>query len=207
MPVGITTSAALLLAVAIPALWPDTAAHAQSGKTADKVAPALKALLTPKHGNEICFARSYDDAHMRAHPKQKVRRMSLLVKVEHIKEDNLYRYNFTMRVAMTGGGKMLQTSGECGWAYADKPTEGAIIRCSVECDGGGVDIEQRRGTDHLLVHLTDTDEKGRPGQPGRIRMAVCGDDDEENSVDLVSGADDKTFRLSKAPARTCRAGR
>jgi len=34
-------------------------------------------------------------------------------------------------------------------------------------------------------------------------MAVCGDDDEENSVDLVSGADDRTFRLSKAPASTC----
>jgi hypothetical protein len=82
-----------------------------------------------------------------------------------------------------------------------------MIHCSVECDGGGIDIEQRRGTDNLLVHLTDTDEKGRPGPPGRIRMAVCGDDDEENGVDLVSGADDRTFRLSKAVVRTCRSTR
>jgi hypothetical protein len=42
------------------------AAHAQSrGNGADKAAPALKALMAPKHGNQICFARSYDDAHMR----------------------------------------------------------------------------------------------------------------------------------------------
>jgi hypothetical protein len=177
------------------------------GNAADKVAPALKQLLAPKHGNQTCFARTYDDAHMRQHPKQKVRQMSLLVEVEHVQEDNLCRYNFTLRVGMKGRGKMLETSGECGWAYGDTPPQGPIIRCSVECDGGGVDIEQQRGTDNLLVHLTDTDEKGRPGRPGRIRMAVCGDDDEENSVDLVSGADDKTFRLSKAPARTCRAGR
>ncbi len=191
------TFIAVVFALALPAV-------AQAQQPADKVAPALKELLAAKHGNQICFARSYDDAHMRQHPKQKVRQMSLLVKVEHIKQDNLYRYNFTMRVGMRGRGKMLETSGECGWAYGDKPPEGPIIRCSVECDGGGVDIEQQRGTDNLLVHLTDTDEKGRPGRPGRIRMAVCGEDDEENSVDLVSGADDKTFRLSKAPARTCR---
>jgi hypothetical protein len=180
------------------------AAHPQSrGSAADKVAPALRELLAPRHGNQICFARTYDAAHMRAHPKQKVRRMSLLIEVEHIKEDNLSRYNFTLRVAMKGGGKMLETSGECGWAYGDKPPQGSMIRCGVECDGGGVDIEQQRGTRNLLVHLTDVDEKGQPGRPGRIRMAVCGDDDEENSVDLVSGADDRTFRLSKARASTC----
>jgi hypothetical protein len=180
------------------------AAHAQAGKTADKVAPALRELLAPRHGNQICFARNYEAAHMRAHPKQKVRRMSLLIEVEHIKEDNLFRYNFTLRVAMKGRGKMLETSGECGWAYGDKPPQSPMARCSVECDGGGVDIEQQRGTGNLLVHLTDVDEKG---QPGRIRMAVCGDDDKENSVDLVSGADDRTFRLSKAPASTCEASR
>jgi hypothetical protein len=196
------------IAVVVALLLPAAArAQPSTGKAADKVAPALKELLAPKHGNETCFARTYDDAHMRAHPKQKVRQMSLLVKVEHIKEDNLYRYNFTLRVAMKGRGKMLQTSGECGWAYGDKPPQGPMIRCSVECDGGGIDIEQQRGTDNLLVHLTDTDEKGRPGRPGRIRMAVCGDDDEENGVDLVSGADDRTFRLSKAVVRTCRSTR
>ncbi len=37
-------------------------------------------------------------------------------------------------------------------------------------------------------------------------MAACGDDAEENSVDLVSGADDKTFWLTKAPASVCRSG-
>jgi hypothetical protein len=203
--------AAVVFAVSIPASALDmTAAHAQSaGKAADKVVPALKELLAPKHGSEICFARIYDDAHMKQHPKQKVRQMSFLMNVKYLKENNLYRYNFTMHVSMKGRSKMLETSGECGWAFAEQPNQrqGPLIRCNVECDGGGVSIEQQRGTDNLLVHLTDTDEHGRPGRPGRIRMAACGEDEEENSVDLVSGADDKTFRLTKAPARMCRSSR
>ena len=175
------------------------------GKAADKVAPALKDLLAPKHRNEICFTRSYDDAHLKQHPKQKVREMSFLVEVEHLKDDNLYRYNFTMRVGIRGQKKRLQTSGECGWAYAEQPSQNAVIRCGVECDGGGVTIEQQRGTNNLLVHLAEVNDSGQR-RAGRIRMAACGEDDEANSVDLVSGADDRTFRLTKAPASICRAG-
>jgi hypothetical protein len=189
--------------IVVVALTIPVAAQAQqaTGKAADKVAPALNELLAPRHGREICYTRTYDAAHLRQHPKQKVREMSLLVKVEHIKESNLYRYNFTMRAGLKGQRKMLQTSGECGWAYADKPSQERTISCSVECDGGGVVIEQERGKDTLLVHLA------YQGEAGRIRMAACGEDAEENSVDLVSGADDKTFRLSKAPTSACRGRR
>jgi hypothetical protein len=196
---------------AMLALMP-SAAFAQpaaSGRAADKVAPALKELLAPKHGAAICFTRSYDEAHMRAHPRQRVRRLSLLVEVEHIKDDNLYRYIFTLWADVRGKKKTLQTSGECGWAYAEKPREGRLIGCSVECDGGGVEIEQERGAaDTLLMHLADVDAGGqKTGQAGRIRMAACGEDEETNAVELVSGADDRTFRLSKAPLSACRGGK
>jgi hypothetical protein len=182
------------------------AQSAASGKAAGKVAPALNELLAPRHGAAICFTRSYDAAHMRAHPRQLVRRLSLLVEVEHIKEDNLYRYNFVMRADLRGKKRTLRTTGECGWAYAEKPREGRLIGCSVECDGGGVEIEQKRGTaDTLLMHLADVDASGqKTGKAGRIRMAACGDDEETNAVDLVTGADDRTFRLSKAPLSACR---
>jgi hypothetical protein len=199
-------------AVAAVLVFTTPAALAQpaaSGRAADKVAPALKELLPPKHGAAICFTRRYTEAHMRAHPRQLVRRLSLMVEVEHIKEDDLYRYNFVMRADLRGKGKTLQTSGECGWAYAEKPREGRLIGCSVECDGGGVEIEQQRGSsDTLLMHLADVDAAGqKTGQAGRIRMAACGDDEETNAADLVSGADDKTFRLTKAPLSACRSGR
>ena len=198
---------AAVLALASPT--PAWAQSAASGKAADKVAPALKELLAPKHGAAICFTRSYDEAHMRSHPRQRVRRLSLLVEVEHIQDANLYRYNFVMRAGPRGKKKPLQTSGECGWAYAEKPREGRLIGCSVECDGGGVEIEQERGAaDTLLMHLADIDAGGKKtGQAGRIRMAACGEDEETNTVDLVSGADDRTFRLAKSPLGACRDGR
>jgi hypothetical protein len=209
----VTASKRSLRAAAIAAVLAVTpAALAQStapGRATDKVAPALKELLVPKHGAAICFTRSYTEAHMRTHPKQLVRRLSLMVEVEHIKDDDLYRYNFVMRADVRGKRKTLETSGECGWAYAEKPREGRLIGCSVECDGGGVEIERQRGsTDTLLMHLADVDAAGQhSGRAGRIRMAACGDDEEANAIDLVSGADDKTFRLSKAPLSACRGRR
>jgi hypothetical protein len=165
-------------------------AAAQSA--ADKVSPALKDLLAPRAGNKICFTRVYDAAHLQQHPKQKVRELALQVSVEHIKEDNLFRYNFGLSAKMKGQAKTLQTSGECS------PAAGRRIFCGVECDGGGVNIEQA-GPENLMVYLAED------GKPGRIRMAPCGESDEENAVELTSGADDKVFRLSKAPASACRA--
>lgn len=171
-------------------------AAAQSA--ADKVAPALKDLLAPRAGNQICFTRVYDAAHLQQHPKQKVRELALQVSVEHIKDDNLFRYNFELWAKVKGHGKTLQTSGECGHAYGEKPAAGRRIFCGVECDGGGVNIEQAGG-ENLMVYLAGD------GGPGRIRMAPCGESDEENAVELTPGADDKVFRLSKAPVSACRA--
>ena len=69
-------------------------------------------------------------------------------------------------------------------------------------------MEQERGTENLLRYLAETDAAGRKtGKAGRMRMAACGDDAETNAVDLVSGADDRTFRLSKAPVGACRGAR
>lgn len=187
-------------------------ARAQSGgktahKAADKVAPALKELLEPKQGNKICFTRTYDAAHLQRHPRQKVRALWFLVNVEHLKDDNLYRYEFTMRANIKGIKKTQETSGECGYAYADKPSQGRTIRCGVECDGGGVTIEQERDTGALIIHLANVGEVAqRDGEGGRIRMAACGETDEDKTIDLEPGVDDKSFRLTKAPVQACRAG-
>src|SRR3954470_7268942 len=144
-------------------------AAAQSA--AEKVAAALKDLLAPRAGNRICFTRAYDAAHWQQHPQQKVREIALLVSVEHIKDDNLYRYNFDLWAKVKGQAKTLQTSGECGHAYAEKSAARRRIFCGVEWDGGGISIE-KQGADNLMVHLAED------GKPGRIRMAACGESEE-----------------------------
>ena len=64
------------------------------------------------------------------------------------------------------------------------------IGCGVDCDGGGIGIEPVPGRDDaILVRLE------------RIRMTLgCG---EGEAVDLEGGADDKLFKLAKAPRRIC----
>jgi hypothetical protein len=76
----------------------------------------------------------------------------------------------------------LYASGDCASA------EG--IGCGVDCDGGGIELEPIAGKpDELLVRLE------------RIRMTLgCGDGEE---VELEGGADDKAFKLTKAPRPLC----
>jgi hypothetical protein len=60
----------------------------------------------------------------------------------------------------------------------------------VDCDGGGIEIEPVPGRDDaILVRLE------------RIRMALgCGEGEE---VEIEGGADDKVFKLIKAPRPIC----
>jgi hypothetical protein len=64
-------------------------ARQPAGKPADKIAPALKEVASSQARQPDLFRAHIRRRHMRAHPKQKVRQMSLLVEVEHIKEDDL----------------------------------------------------------------------------------------------------------------------
>ncbi len=154
---------------------------------------------------ESCFLRRYDAAHLKAHPRQKVETMGLCVAVERIvpeeKGDPVrYRYNFDFAAKLKGRAKPATTSGECGFAYvplAEQPhRSGKAIHCGVDCDGGGISIEARKGGAELLVRLD------------RIRVSGgCGsdDDDESNAFELTGGADDKVFLIPKSSANDYRA--
>ena len=140
---------------------------------------------------------------MKAHPRQKVEAIGLCVEVERIvpeeKGDPVrYRYNFDFAAKLKGRAKAATTGGECGFAYvplAEQPLRGPAIHCGVDCDGGGISVEPRKGGDELLIRLE------------RIRVSggCGGDDDESNSFDLSGGADDKVFVVPKTSAATYRA--
>ena len=155
---------------------------------------ALREILEPVPGRKVCFARTYDAAHLRKHPKQKV--TAVVFQLKYYKHDpdkerpeGQRNYYFDMSAKVKGRKKTLHTAGECG------PQDGGAIRCFVECDGGGISIKRDRTPDGLLVGFD---------RLGRLRMTVgCGADDEENTVDLTPGLDDRTFRLDKAATRIC----
>lgn len=158
----------------------------------------LKALLPPGKDAALCLARTYDQAHLKRHPHQKVTEMILSLRYEHLSDDNAilvatddggtlkqdFRYDFTLAAKTRDHPETLYAGGDCAsWKE---------IGCGVECDGGGIGISPK------------------PSDPGtvfvkleRIRMSLgCADGPD---VELEGGKDDKVFKLTRAPLSVCQA--
>lgn len=149
---------------------------------------AIGAILAPKPGNKACYVRSYDAAHLRAHPKQRITAMKFLLAVEAYPEpshkeqpEDLYYYTFAMSVARRHDKRLLHTAGDC-LAY-----EG--IHCVVDCDGGAVELDKMPPAGSLIVRISDDG----------IRMFH--DCDEEEDVLVTPGQDDKAFRSKRPRSR------
>lgn len=154
---------------------------------------ALAAVVALNHNEAACYVRAYDAAHLKQHPKQTVTQMLFRLRyVDHRKDRSdpvdQRNYYFTLAAKQRGRAKLLRADGECS------PAAGGF-RCIVECDGGGVDVTQDLSTKTLLIDLTGL---------GRIRMTQ-GCDEETEGVELTPGADDRSFRLSRADAKACAA--
>ena len=179
------------LAVAILALAcvPGTLASAQPVEPGQE--GQLAALLPPRPGARICFARTYDAAHLQNHPHQKVRSMSFHLAYYRHQPDAYYprgqrNYYFDLRARLRTGPEM-RSLGEC-----ISQDDGRNIACMVECDGGGILVRQTGKQGQLMIDLAAT---------GGIRMTTSCDDEE--SVELLPGRDDKRFLLTQLPADRC----
>jgi hypothetical protein len=154
---------------------------------------ALNALLPAQPGNKACYVRSYDTAHLRVHPRQRIIAMKFLLGVEAYdpkpakaeRADELYYYTFSMSVSRRGDKRLLRTSGDC--------MGGETISCVVDCDGGSVALDKLPPAGSLILRLNNDG----------IRMFH--DCDDEQGVLIKGGADDKVFRLDKAANDACRA--
>jgi hypothetical protein len=153
---------------------------------------ALAKLLPPDPGAKACYARTYDAAHLRAHPQQRISEMTFFLRVVGydagggytVRNPDRVGYQFAMAVKRRGDKQALRAAGDC--------SGGTGVHCVVDCDGGGVDVEKIQTGDALLVRLLE----------GGIRMH--GDCDGEGIM-VKPGADDKAFQVNKAPPQACAA--
>lgn len=151
----------------------------------------LAALLPPRPGARVCFARTYDAAHLQNHPHQKVRSMSFRLAYYRHQPDTYFpggqrNYYFDLRARLRTGPEM-RALGEC-----TPQDDGRNIACMVECDGGGILVRQTGKQGQLMIDLAAT---------GGIRMTTSCDDEE--GVELQPGRDDKRFLLTQLPADRC----
>ncbi len=154
---------------------------------------------------EICFGRTYDAAHLAAHPRQRVTSFYLL---REFKEDQNLEFDPTPeqdlkdvdgeygRIGVNAyvrfrDRKGVYTNGlSCG-----KGDDGKVF-CGVDCDGGSFNL---KGAGQSLLLENN----------GFVVVGGCGasEDEQENEEHVSPGADDKVFRLDPKPVSACMAER
>jgi hypothetical protein len=129
-----------------------------------------------------CFVRDYDRAHLAQHRDQLVTNVRLLVK--SAAPGSADRFDFVLWLKKRGRPEALHTLGSCRETASG-------FRCSVECDGGGIDVGNRGA--YVMMHLD------------RIRMGSCDVDphDPLRSEDVTGGVDDFDFKMSRMSDATC----
>jgi len=174
--------------------WLSGAAFAQTVDGSPETR-ALVAIVAPVPGQKACFSRSYDAGHLRQNPKQQVTAMVFELLYVRIPSAEIQRYVFGMSAKLRARRDAVYASGQCETNVGAAYPAGNL--CSVDCDGGGVSIEKIANSDAIYVHL-DTPANGI------IMGPPCGEGPETRRMRLYAGADDKLFRLDRAPAAACR---
>ena len=153
---------------------------------------AFAADVSKQKKSYACFVRRYDAAHLAKHPLQKVSAMTLLLNAEVDPEDQSLGYSFRLGVKFRNRPGDFDSSGSCGYADVTEDSKGKEqMGCGVDCDGGGIAVELGKTADTVLVRLES------------IRIWRNNKPDDEG-LNLSGGADDRVFRLDRAPLEMCR---
>jgi hypothetical protein len=152
-----------------------------------------------------CFVRRYDDAHLVAHPLQKVSVMKLLLSTEKDSDFPVFQYAFRLGVNFRDRPGDFDSSGNCGHAPTikdpdnpDIPPQDRVTRppdidfeCDVDCDGGGVTVTLANSDNAVIVKLD------------HIRIWKGNSPDAKAAGALQGGDDDKIFRLDRTSIGDC----
>ena len=140
-----------------------------------------------------CFTRTYDAAHLKAHPKQNVTNMTLLADSPYDGEaDPARSYTLTMGINFRTLKKQFQAYGGCDGTDAAQKS----LNCYIDCDGGSIKVRPKDANSILV----DIPTGARIYDPSKL-------DDDNGGQDVPPKAefasDDKTFLLARVPLDQC----
>ncbi|HRF09317.1 MAG TPA: hypothetical protein PL193_11855 [Xanthobacteraceae bacterium] len=160
----------------------------------------------PEHmplGKEVCYGRVYDASHLAKHPKQLVTSLHVFrdldpdqntedtpqTREEVLKNDGEGGVNVSAFVRFKNRKGVFWNGLTC-----NKSADGKFVRCGIDCDGGSFELRTRGKN----LHLTNE---------GFVLIGGCGASEEEyeNQLSFLPGADDKTFLLEPLPLAQCAA--
>lgn len=153
-------------------------------------------------GQEACFGRVYDAAHLKAHPAQRVTSFHLFR--DFTPDPNKETPQETRETLIANDGESGGLNITAYVRFRDRPGlffnglqcfkgENAV-HCGIECDGGGFRLKPSGGS--LLLE-----------NQGFVVIGGCGasEDEAENEDFVKPDPDDKVFRLDRKPIAECRA--
>jgi hypothetical protein len=158
----------------------------------------------PNHlpvGVEACFGRTYDAAHLREHPGQRVTSFHILRDFEPDRHAETEPRSRSDMIDIDGNNgditlnaylRLRDRKGVYSNYFNCRRTEKGVVQCGIDCDGGTFLVRPSGGS--LLIE-----------SQGFVVVGGCGasDEDQENPVAVLPSADDKTFRLDKQPLHQC----
>jgi hypothetical protein len=170
----------------------DAVKDGPKGARNDEFVTRLFAGPVGKRKSYACFLREYDAAHLASHKLQKVTAMRLLVTAEKVPEDEVPNYSFRLGVRFRHRSGNFDSSGDCGHAaVSQESSDRAALHCSVDCDGGGLEVALTNDNKSTMIRLE------------RVRIWRSNKPDEEAADALVAGADDRVFRLDRVKLNDC----
>jgi hypothetical protein len=139
-----------------------------------------------------CFRRVYEAEHLKRHPKQNVRSMTLLV-TGHASTPNEPEYSLAIDVRFRKSGTHFETYGSCGGISSESEGGTAnVVNCGVDCDGGEIDVKLK-DDNAVLVAIPEG---------ARVWDPKSGDDEPPEGRGHF-GDDDKIFMLDRTALTDC----
>ena len=132
-----------------------------------------------------CYSRTFDKAHLAAHPKQRITAMSLVVAPMAASGD-LRLWPYAMIVRMKGEKAALWQTETC------EVDEAGAFRCTVACDGGHVRLGLPEAGPGLRVELSDN----------YTLQGGCGDD--RRTIVLSARTEEPSYALDARDMKVCR---
>jgi hypothetical protein len=109
-----------------------------------------------------------------------------------------FLYEFALRTKFKDRERAYVSTGECGYAYRDDPpdysAEGEWIRCSIECDGG-----------HMNIRPTPAGLEIKWSKGQHLSMAQCGEGEDDGAEAYRQKNGDRILALSPAEISQCQA--
>jgi hypothetical protein len=177
-----------------------------------QAASPLDDLIPPKTGASACFVRAYDEAHLRAHPKQRVTFIAAWMQYTELPEVSGPILNLSFAIRRRGERDALFSQGGCIWNEmanrdtsdrrlipAFKKDEAVICNQSARPDVFDV-VSAEEGGDLIIDRGTDKDTLMMYLEDGLLMVKRARRDD---ILDIDFGPDDRVFMLRRADPKAC----